>query len=197
MSLVTTLAQPSGPSASNARTTIAPPLILGPPGVAGQVIVTPDTTGAGTTFNDSGTGTLTLSGSATQSLSATDSRTGTLTLAGTSTQSLTGTDSRAGTLTLAGTRSDSLTAADSRAGTFTLGGTSTQSASATDARTVTITLGGTGSENFQIGGAVVYNDSAIGYLRLYGVGYGEWIPPTAPQTDARRLSSDAVYLGIR
>jgi hypothetical protein len=97
-----------------------------------------------TTYNDSGSGTITLSGPSTESLVATESRSGTITLSGTSTQSFSATDARSGTITLSGT--------------------STQSLSATDAGSGTIVLSGTGVDQY----GVIYSDSGTGTITLSG-----------------------------
>lgn len=99
-------------------------------GTAGAAILTFKAATGGTTFNDSGSGTMTLAGTDTESASHSSSATGTLTLSGTATESHATVYNDAGT------------------GTIVVSGTATQSASHTAARAGTVTLTGSGSESF-------------------------------------------------
>jgi len=81
-----------------------------------------DTPVGGTTYNDSGSGTITLSGSSTQSQTHTATAAGTITLSGTRTESATLAGSGTGTITLSGARAESQTHTSSAAGTVTLTG---------------------------------------------------------------------------
>lgn len=114
---------------------------------------------AGVVFTDAGSGTITLSGSATESASAADTGSGTITLSGTKTESAVGTNSGSGTITLSGTKTESASYADSRSGTITLSGSFTQSYSHSGSGSGTIVLSGTGVEQYIPPGAVAAVDS--------------------------------------
>lgn len=101
-----------------------------------------------TVFNDSGSGTITLSGTGTESQSHTASGAGTLTLSGTFTQSQTHTGSGAGTITLSGSGTETQTHTASGAGTLTFSGARTESQTHTATGAGTVTVSGTGSESF-------------------------------------------------
>jgi hypothetical protein len=105
---------------------------------------------SGSTFNDSGSGTITLSGSSTESLSAADSGSGTITLSGTSTESHSVTDAGSGTIVLSGTGVDQYGHIYTDSGTvlIALSGTSLQSLSYLDAITGAISLTGTATESW-------------------------------------------------
>jgi Concanavalin A-like lectin/glucanases superfamily len=113
---------------------------------------------AGETYNDSGSGTITLSGSKTASHEVSDARSGTATLSGSATQSYTATDSRSGTATLSGSSTQSYEASDSRSGTVTSSGSATETFQFIDSRSGTTTLSGSAAESAE--GA----DSSIGEL---------------------------------
>lgn len=78
--------------------------------------------GGGTTFNDTVSGTITLSGSRSESYAASYTETGTLTLSGTRSEAFSQAYAPSGTITLAGTSSQSYTAAYAPTGTVTLSG---------------------------------------------------------------------------
>jgi fibronectin-binding autotransporter adhesin len=126
-----------------------------------------DFTVPGTVFNDSGSGTITLSGTRTESHSHSNSPSGTITLGGSFAQAFSHSGSASGQITLAGTRTESLVGTDSRAGTITLAGTFTQSLVGTDSRSGTIVLNGTATEDYHPGGTT-FNDSGSGTITLSG-----------------------------
>lgn len=119
-----------------------------------------------TIYNDSGSGTLVLSGVASESQSHSISASGTLTLSGTKSESQSHSKTAAGTLTLSGTRTESLVATESRSGTLTLSGTAVESFGIifTDSRSGTITLAGTRTEAWGT------SQTATGTLVLSGTG---------------------------
>jgi hypothetical protein len=77
-------------------------------------------TAAGTTYTDSPTGSLTLTGSITETKTGADSQTGSLTLTGSLTQTLTRTGSPQGAFTLTGTATDARIGRDSPTGALVL-----------------------------------------------------------------------------
>lgn len=80
---------------------------------------------SGTTYTDSGSGSVTLDGTSTESLTHSDSGAGSLTLAGTGTSVYSHIGSGAGTVTLGGSSTSTVTYTDARAGTLTLSGSGT------------------------------------------------------------------------
>lgn len=94
-----------------------------------------------------------------------DSGTGTITLTGSRTESHTHTNTATGTLTFTGTRTESASFADARTGTLTLTGTRTETASSADARTGTITLSGSGVEDYAPPGGAPVTTYPAGHVR--------------------------------
>jgi hypothetical protein len=94
-----------------------------------------------------------------------DSCTGTITLTGTRVESKVGTDARSGQLTLSGVRTESNSRSESRSGTVFLTGSVVESFSGTftDSPIGTVFLTGTRVES---SGATVNSDSPIGIIRL-------------------------------
>jgi hypothetical protein len=105
------------------------------------------TGGGGNTFNDSGNGTITLSGS---------------TLA-----SLTFDDSGSGTITLGASASEAWLNSVAASGTITLGASTSEDFSIADAASGTILFGGSGSDDY-VPPSGNYNDSGSGTITLSG-----------------------------
>lgn len=103
------------------------------------------------TYNDAGTGTITLSGSGTASHVHDGTGTGTFTLSGSGTGTSSHSGTGTGTFTLSGSGVDSLVYADSDTGTVTLSGTGTRTSTHTSSGTGTITLSGSGFDSFNDG----------------------------------------------
>ena len=104
---------------------------------------------SGTTFNDSPSGTITLSGSSTESFLVSDTVTGTISLTGTQTDSASFASSPTGTITLSGSVVATHAVGDSVSGTITLSGTRTESAAISVSPVGTITLSGFATDNYQ------------------------------------------------
>lgn len=102
----------------------------------------------GISFNDSPAGTITLSGSASESHTSSATRAGTITLSGTPGETAAHSRTAAGTVTLSGSSSSVQGYNDTPAGTTTLSGTATQSHSSSATVAGTIVLSGTMSEDF-------------------------------------------------
>lgn len=103
--------------------------------------------GGETTFNDSGTGTLSLAGTGAENSAGVDGSSGTGTLAGSGTETAEGNDSGSSSGNLGGAGSDSLTISDELSGSLVLGATSTESFAASDQATGALTLAGSGAES--------------------------------------------------
>lgn len=133
----------------SATSTYSAPFTVSPTNDWGCIVLAFKAAGAGgTTFNDSGTGTITLSGTDTQAHTHSLSAAGTITLSGTATQSMSHAASGSGTLTLSGSGSQSQTHTVSGAGSVTLSGTFAQSQTHSTSAAGTVTLSGFGAENF-------------------------------------------------
>jgi hypothetical protein len=120
-----------------------------------------------TTYTDSQSGTITLTGSDTDQKLYPDSQSGTITLSGSATDNnfILYTDSASGTITLsAGPSTEASSNSASRSGTITLSGIKTEAAIYTDARSGTITLSGSAVDNW----GVIYSDSRSGTITLSG-----------------------------
>lgn len=108
------------------------------------------------------------------SVTYTDSGSGTITLSGSGSESQTHTASGSGTVTLSGARAETQTHTGSGTGTITLSGTGTQSASHTATGAGTVTLAGAFSQ------AQTHSASGTGTVTLSGSGFDEFIPPGTP-----------------
>lgn len=143
-------------------------------------------------FNDSGSGTITLSGTGTESASFADSGTGTITLSGTRTESQAHSAPGSGTITLSGTGTQSASYADSRSGTITLSGSGTESRSTADSGSGTITLSGSGTQSWSV------SESRSGTITLSGSGVENFQPPGgSPSIDNKLLSDPNVSRHIQ
>jgi hypothetical protein len=140
------------------------------------VSITVDYTSSGTVFTDSGSGTITASGSGTESLVYADNVTGSFAFTGSGVEnfqppSVTYTDSGSGTITLSGSGNESSSVADSGSGTLALSGSGSESFSApivyTDAGGGALTLSGSGIESFTPG-STTYTDAGSGTIALSG-----------------------------
>lgn len=87
---------------------------------------------ASITYTDTVTGTVSLSGTKTESKTGTDAPTGAVSLAGTKTEALSHSASRSGTVSLTGTRSESLTFTDARSGSVPVTGIRSEALTFTD-----------------------------------------------------------------
>ena len=149
---------PLAPTLSTQLFPAVQPIVIPPAGIifndsgSGSIVLSGTSTESASAA-DSGSGSIVLSGTKSESASANDSRSGTIALSGTSTESASGSGSGSGTITLSGAKTESAVYTDSRVGTITLSGTSTRSSSASDSQTGTITLSGFGTENYQPPGA--------------------------------------------
>lgn len=126
-----------------------------------------------TTYNDSPSGTISLSGSATDSWYIStvynDSPTGTVSLAGTKTESHVESPTPTGTTSLSGTRTESLVHSQSVAGTVGLSGTATEEKGYVDTAEGIVSLSGSVVESWEVEGAgPTYNDSPTGRIRFFG-----------------------------
>lgn len=123
---------------------------------------------SGVTYNDSGSGTLTLSGSRTESASRDGSGTGTLTFSGSGSESATHTASASGSIVLSGTASESYTTGstynDSGVGSIVLSGAGSESASHTASASGSITFSGSRVESH------IHASSSAGTFTLSGTG---------------------------
>ena len=119
-------------------------------------------------YPDSATGTITLSGSATDHYSEnyTDSQSGTITLSGSATDNhfILYTDSRSGTITLSGSATDANSNAASQSGTITFSGSETDHLTYTNSGSGTITLSGSATDHW----GIIYTDSKSGTITLSG-----------------------------
>lgn len=131
----------------------------------------PDVIVSGVVFNDSGTGTITLSGSGTESHTHSNTASGSVTLSGTGTQSHTHSGSGSGTITLSGTGTQSAVFTDSRAGTITLSGTGAQSQTHTASGAGSVTLSGAFAQS------QTHSTTASGTVTLSGFGSENYVPP--------------------
>lgn len=144
----------------------------------------------GTTYNDSGSGTVSLSGSGSESASAadtgagaiatggvgaesasaSDAASGAISLAGSGTESVAYTDASSGTVSLLGSGVEDYrpTYTDSGTGTISLGGSGSESASVEDAGTSSLGLSGSGVEGHEVTG------SGSGTIELTGEGVESW-----------------------
>lgn len=135
----------------------------------------------GTVFNDSGAGTITLSGTGTESQTHTSSAAGTVTLSGARTESQSHTGSGTGTITLSGTRTESASATESRSGTITLTGTRTESASHSASRAGTVSLAGAMAQSQS------HTATGTGTITLSGSASENFQPPGAPTVVNERM----------
>ncbi len=101
-------------------------------------------------FTDTGAGTITLSGTALESLVYANATAGTLTLSGTESDARIGTDSRGITLTTSGSGSEGDTGAASGAGTIGLNGYVSEAAVFADSASGTITASGTATDTYTV-----------------------------------------------
>lgn len=115
-------------------------------------------------FTDSGTGTITLSGSGTESHTHSNTASGTITLSGSFTQSHTHSNSAAGSITLSGSGTQSHTHSNTASGTITLSGTGVQSFSHSGSASGTVTLSGSFTQSY------THSGSAAGTVTLSGSG---------------------------
>lgn len=116
------------------------------------------------TYSDTVSGTVTLSGSTSDLHRYPDSVSGTLTVSGTAVESHPFTDPVTGTITASGTRSESRTATDSRSGTITASGTVSVSYSHADSVSGTLTWSGSNTDQR------FYSDSKAGTVTISGSG---------------------------
>lgn len=114
--------------------------------------------------SDSGSGTITLSGSSSESASASDSQSGTVTLGGSSSESASFADAKSGSVTLSGSSTESASFADTASGSVTFSGSTVESFSGSDSGSGTFTLSGSWTESF------VASDSSSGTFTLGGSG---------------------------
>jgi hypothetical protein len=91
-------------------------------------------------FTEEGSGTLTLSGSATSTWGHSDTGSGSLTLSGSQSESRSASNSASGTLTLSGSATESDRQTEPGSGTFTLSGTATSAGGRSDTGSGTLTL---------------------------------------------------------
>lgn len=130
------------------------------------------------TFNDSGSGTVTLSGAGTESQAHAATATGTIVLSGSGVESYVPggssfTDSGTGTITLSGSRTESQAHSGSGAGVITLAGTRLESQTHTASRSGSITLGGSRADS------QTHTATAAGTVVISGVGSENYVPPGA------------------
>jgi hypothetical protein len=114
------------------------------------------------TYSDTVSGTVTLSGTASDLHRYPDSVSGTVTVSGTAVESHPFTDPVSGTVTLSGTRSESRTGTDSRSGTITTSGTVSASYSHSDGVSGTLTWSGSNTDQRS------YTDSRAGTVTISG-----------------------------
>lgn len=130
----------------------------------------------GTTYNDSASGSITLSGSDTEYHLVSDSPSGVIQLSGLSVESYVHSDSASGTITLSGSRIESFTYSDSPSGTIFLSGFSTDNyqppgATYNDSGSGTITLTGSGSDSSS------NTMNVSGTITITGSGFDLYQPP--------------------
>jgi hypothetical protein len=129
----------------------------------------------GTTYNDSGSGTVTSSGGSTESYRHDSSSSGTVTASGTGVESYSGavvnTDTGAGTITAAGTGTETAARTGTGAGTVTASGTGVEAAAADDSRTGASTASGAAIE------ATAHAASGTGTVTGTGTGVETYTPP--------------------
>jgi hypothetical protein len=119
---------------------------------------------SGATYTDAGTATVTASGTGTESATYADASTATATVTGTGTESAASADTGSGTVTASGTGAETATYVDNGSGTLTSSGTGTEQRVYPDSGTVTGTASGTGTESY------VYSDSGTATLAASGSG---------------------------
>lgn len=127
---------------------------------------------AGVTSNDSGSGTISLSGSGVGSYTLSDSGSGTISFSGSGVDnfvppSTAYNDVGSGTITLSGSSIDAVTYADSDQGVITLSGSSIEGGTHSATASGAITFSGSGVESYQPPGAT-YTDSGVGTITLSG-----------------------------
>lgn len=108
---------------------------------------------AGTTYTDSGSGTITLSGSATESKVGADSRTGTLTLSGSRSEARITVNTASGTVSLSGTKQSATIFSDGATGTINLSGSAVEGHGRLffDTASGTVSISGTASDFYAVG----------------------------------------------
>lgn len=99
--------------------------------------------------SDSPSGTLTLTGSVTESKEGNDKPSGSLTLTGTKTESKGFSDSASGSLTLSGTKAEAWGASDAPSGSLTLSGVNVETFGHSDSATGTITAEGSSTDKYE------------------------------------------------
>ena len=180
---------PTVPAGPIGAARYAVPLVDSPQLPNESRMVGPLRTGSATTFNDSGSGTITLTGSGAESASAADSGTGTITLTGSSSESF----STAGAIgqaryavplrdapplpnepRLLGPLTTANASSDFGTGTIILGGTSSESLIGSGSASGTITLSGTSIEHLS------YTDAGAGTITLTGSGTDSYVVSLAP-----------------
>lgn len=134
-------------------------------------VTSPTVVSSGVTFNDSGSGALSLSGSGSESLTSSATASGTIAFGGSGVENYqppgtTYTDSGSGTITFSGSRTESSSHSSTGTGSVTLSGSRTESAEFVSSAAGTFTLSGSGVEVFL--GPVVYTDSGLGSISLSG-----------------------------
>lgn len=125
----------------------------------------------GINYVDSGTGTLNLSGSSTETHAHTSSASGSVTFSGTRTETHAHTSSASGTLTFSGTATESTAHTSSAAGTITFSGTFTQSQTHTSTASGTLTFSGTFVQSHS------HTSAASGQVTFDGTGTEIYAPP--------------------
>lgn len=115
-------------------------------------------------YNDSGTGTVSLSGSKTETLVHSDGLSGVLGLTGSKVEALVFADSRSGAVPLAGSAVEGLVFGDSRSGTVPLAGSGVENVAFADALSGAVALSGSVSE------AAIFQDALTGLVPITGSG---------------------------
>lgn len=127
-------------------------------------------------YTDSGTATVTASGTATEAASAADSGSATATASGSGTETFSHSASGTATATASGSGTEvfqpPVVYTDSGSATATAAGTAAESASAADIGTATVTASGSGTELYQP--PVVYTDSGSATVTASGSGTESW-----------------------
>jgi type II secretory pathway pseudopilin PulG len=120
----------------------------------------------GRSYQNVGIGVFPPAGGVAAGVTYNDSCTGTITLSGTRVEGKVGTDARSGQITLSGIRTESNSRSESPSGTIYLTGTRVEvfSGAFRDSPTGTVFLTGTRVESFS--GAATYSDSPVGIIRL-------------------------------
>lgn len=140
---------------------------------SGASVTSPTIVAGGSTFNDSGSGTITLSGSTSEGLVFGDGPSGTITLSASSSSSTVFGDSGSGTIVLSGSSSDNYVPpgtsfTDSGSGSITLSGSRLESLGFVDSPTGTFSLTGSRTESS------LHSSSPVGTFSLTGSSTGSW-----------------------